>query len=89
MASIPKSVLLSPQLFAVRTIDIDNSMEKYYQRNYINIDREEFDKWLLSIVPDDVKIMYEAIFNSYKIVNDSLEVKINYKNTEIIEKQSF
>ena len=55
---IPKDVLMSPQLFAVRTIDIKNRIERYYQRHYINIDRNAFDKWLESIVPpgcDDYK----------------------------------
>ena len=42
---LPKSALLSPQLFAVRTIDMKNSIERYYQRHYINIDRSEFDRW--------------------------------------------
>ena len=32
---VPKSVLMSPQLFAVRVLDFDNSNERYYQRNYI------------------------------------------------------
>jgi len=41
---IPKSVLISPQMFAVRTIDINSGVERYYQRHYINIDRNEFDK---------------------------------------------
>jgi len=35
---LPKSVILSPQMFAVRTIDMDNSIERYYQRHYINIE---------------------------------------------------
>ena len=58
---IPKSVLLSPQLFAVRTIDLDNSLERYYQRHYINIDRQKFDKWLEEIVPQEVKIINNSI----------------------------
>lgn len=48
---LPKSVIVSPQMFAVRTIDNDNSIERYYQRHYINVDREAFDKWLISLIP--------------------------------------
>lgn len=63
---VPKEVLQTPQLFAVRTIDFDNSLERYYQRHYINIDRYQFDKWLLSIVPAEVKIFEETVFKSFE-----------------------
>ena len=48
---LPKSVLVSPQLFSVRTVDMQSRIERHYQRHYLNIDREEFDKWLESLVP--------------------------------------
>ena len=46
--SIPRSVLVSPQMFSVETIDFDNNLVRNYQRHYINIDRERFDRWLFS-----------------------------------------
>lgn len=36
---LPQHVLVGPQLFVVRTIDLQNATERYYQRFYINIDR--------------------------------------------------
>jgi geranylgeranyl reductase len=59
---IPKSVLISPQLFAVRTLDLPNSLEVFYQRHYINIDREEFDKWLQSLIPRSVDIVNGCLY---------------------------
>jgi len=47
--SIPKSVLVSPQMFSVETIDFDNKMVRTYQRHYINVDRECYDRWLYSL----------------------------------------
>jgi Dehydrogenases (flavoproteins) len=73
---IPKSVLLSPQMFAVRAIDMQNSVERFYQRHYINIDRGMFDKWMVSIIPDSVKISLGSLFKSYEVCND--HVLINY-----------
>jgi flavin-dependent dehydrogenase len=40
---LPQQVLVDPQLFVVRTIDLHDKIEKYYQRHYINIDREKFE----------------------------------------------
>jgi len=52
--TLPKEVLVDPQIFSVRTMDLESGIEKWYQRMYINMDRNRFDKWLLSLVPDTV-----------------------------------
>lgn len=79
---IPKSVLLSPQLFAVRTIDIKNSIERYYQRHYINMDRNEFDRWLESIVPSSVDILNGCIFKSYEENDDFVIIRYSCKGKD-------
>lgn len=48
---VPERVLSGPQVFAVRTVDLAANLERLYQRFYINIDREAFDRWLVSLVP--------------------------------------
>ena len=63
---IPKQVLVGPQLFDVRTIDIQNKIERYYQRHYINIDRGKLDSWLVSLIPSSVDIRCGFIFKSYE-----------------------
>lgn len=47
--SIPKEVLTSPQMFCVQSIDFDNTLSRTYQRHYINVDRERYDRWLVSL----------------------------------------
>lgn len=63
---LPKKVLTEPQLFTVRTIDIQNSIERYYQRHYINVDREKFDQWLVSLIPQEVDIRCGCLFKKYE-----------------------
>jgi len=53
---LPKSVLAEPQLFVVRAIDLPQRLERFYQRYYINMDRQQFDRWLLSMVPPSVEV---------------------------------
>ncbi len=84
--SIPKSVLLSPQMFAVRTIDIKNSVERYYQRHYINIDRSEFDKWLESIIPASVTVINGCVFKSFKEKEDHVAVRFNHRGRDFEKK---
>ena len=50
--SIPKDLLVSPQMFSVKTIDFDNDITRSYQRHYINVDREKYDRWLVSLCSD-------------------------------------
>jgi len=61
---LPKSVLVEPQLFVVRAIDLPNGLERFYQRFYINMDRQRFDQWLLSLVPPNVDLRLGLQFNA-------------------------
>ncbi len=83
---IPKSALLSPQMFAVRTIDIANGLECYYQRHYINIDRNEFDKWLESIIPPSVTVMNECVLKSFEEKEDHVTVRFNHRGKDFEER---
>ena len=76
---IPKSVLLSPQLFAVRVIDLDNTIERYYQRHYINVDRGKFDKWLMDMIDSDVQIVNESIYKTHQEKEDHVIVTFHKK----------
>ncbi len=54
--TLPKSVLVDPQLFAVRTLDLPTGLTRHYQRFYVNMDRAKFDRWLISLIPSSVPI---------------------------------
>lgn len=83
---LPKTVLLSPQLFAVRTIDIKNNIERYFQRHYININREEFDKWLLDLAAMKAEVRTNCIFHSFKEENDEITVNYSCNGNKFSEK---
>lgn len=52
--TLPKDIMVDPQIFSVRTIDLQNNSERHYQRFYMNLDRHKFDLWLESLVPPTV-----------------------------------
>ena len=43
---VPSDVLVSPQLFSVKAIDLPSGLNRQYQRFYLNMDREKFDRYL-------------------------------------------
>jgi geranylgeranyl diphosphate/geranylgeranyl-bacteriochlorophyllide a reductase len=55
---LPRQILSGPQLFSVRVVDLDNQIDRSYQRHYINMDRKKFDSWLVSQVPEDVDRLF-------------------------------
>ncbi len=88
--SIPKSVLVSPQMFSVETIDFDNDIVKNYQRHYINVDREQYDRWLISLCDGSIDKMFSTRYrgstkstNGYivKLLKDGKKIEIS---TDII-----
>ncbi len=72
---IPKEVLVDPQLFAVRAIDLTNKQERLYQRFYLNMDREKFDKWLVSILPAGVERKFHTLFKDFAEIPGGYEIR--------------
>lgn len=58
--NLPSSILVDPQIFAVKTMDLVSGLVRHYQRYYLNIDRHRFDLWLTSLIPSSVKIFDRA-----------------------------
>lgn len=80
--TLPKDIMVDPQIFSVRTIDLQNNSERHYQRFYMNLDRHKFDLWLESLVPPTVTRFFgrcksvSARDGSYRLVcrgNDGTE----------------
>ena len=55
--TLPKDILVDPQIFAVKTLDLNSGRQRYYQRAYLNLDRKKFDKWLLDMVPENITVI--------------------------------
>ncbi len=82
---LPKSVLVDPQLFVVRAIDVQQKIERYYQRYYINMDRRKFDCWLLSMVGSSVDIRLGCRFKSYESENGNFKLTLIQNNKSYVE----
>ncbi|HEY8499429.1 MAG TPA: FAD-binding protein [Clostridia bacterium] len=83
---VPVSILVDPQLFLVRTIDLDNRIERYYQRFYLNIDRLKFDRWLVSKVPESVDLALGCTFKTCSGESDYVNISFSYNGKSYSEK---
>ena len=82
--SIPKSVLVSPQTFYVESIDFDNDLVRDYQRHYINVDRESYDRWLVSLCENSCERLFSTRYRGTRKEENKYVVKL-LQNNETIE----
>lgn len=75
---VPHEVLVGPQVYAIRAIDFDNQMERYYQKKYVNIDRAKFDAYLLSLAAarSNVTVWQGASASDIQEEKDSVSVSV-------------
>jgi geranylgeranyl reductase len=83
---LPKDVLVSPQIFVVRTIDLKSGRERFYQRHYINLDREKLDAWLFSLAQDAVSYLPHTLFKSCRQKSDRVELELWSRGKSFKEK---
>lgn len=55
--TLPKHILVDPQIFSVRTMDLESGIQRWYQRMYINMSRKKFDDWLIRLIHDEVQVL--------------------------------
>ncbi|MCL2496695.1 MAG: FAD-dependent monooxygenase, partial [Clostridiales bacterium] len=72
--TLPKDVLVSPQIFSVRTIDVKEKLIRHYQRHYINLNRHKFDLWLINKIPDHIEVHNNAVCTSIDTDKEGYQV---------------
>ncbi|MCL2021824.1 MAG: FAD-binding protein [Betaproteobacteria bacterium] len=80
--TLPKDVLVDPQIFAVKTMDIKQNLARYYRRFYINLDRHRFDMWLTSLIPAHVAIAACSGCKGIRKVGELYEITYMQNKTE-------
>lgn len=84
--ALPSGVLVGPQLFSVRTIDLATGGERFYPRDYINVDREKFDRWLVSLIPPQVELRWQALFRGVEKTEQGFRVSfVQGGKVEVVE----
>ena len=79
--TLPKEVLVDPQIFSVKTIDLSSGLIRHYQRCYINMDRHKFDMWLCSMIPPGISRI-EGLCRDVEAVDGGYRVTYSHCGTE-------
>ncbi len=79
--SVPEGIKVSPEIKVIRTMDIRDGFTRYYPRNYVNVDRERFDSWFLS-VSSEKHDFFEGTCIGVEKYGDNYRVKFLDSNGE-------
>ncbi|MBI4676864.1 MAG: oxidoreductase [Elusimicrobia bacterium] len=71
---LPGKVLVEPQVSALRLIDMDSRTQRFLSRRYANVDRDAFDRWLVSLVPARVKTAFDCTVRGCRRAGSGHEV---------------
>ena len=53
--NMPTDILIEPQTFALKVMDLGYPTERSYQKHYFNMDRAKFENWLIDLIPPYVE----------------------------------
>ncbi len=75
---LPGQVLVSPQVFTLKGVDLDNSMNRYYQKQYVNIDRVKFDAYMVerAIRRDNVTLWEDTTVTGFEETTEGVAVQV-------------
>ena len=83
---LPRAVLVEPQLFCVRAVEAPAGPARFYQRHYVNIDREAFDRWLVSMVPAGVSARFGCRFEGLRRTGRGFCIGLRAGRTRFVER---
>lgn len=80
--NLPTDILTNPQIFSVKTYDLQTQLVRNYQRTYINFNRHKFDLWLKSLIPTNVDVRHNTLCKNIERIIDGYQVTFIENNEE-------
>lgn len=86
--SVPKEVIVQPNVKYVKAFDMDSNISKIYKKDYINVNRELFDRWLFSLIGKDVTKMLSTVYKRHRREGNLyiVELASNKKTIHVLTK---
>ncbi|XKM12736.1 FAD-binding protein [Orbaceae bacterium ac157xtp] len=79
--NLPTSILTNPQIFSVKTFDLQSGLVRNYQRTYINFNRHQFDLWLKTLIPAHVEVHHNVLCKKIERIIEGYQITYIDDNT--------
>lgn len=87
--NLPIDILTNPQIFSVKTFDLQTNLVRNYQRTYINFNRHKFDLWLKSLIPNHIDVRHNTLCKNIERIVDGYQITFVENNEEKIIKAKY
>ncbi len=85
----PKEIFTSPIPTNLIVMDWDSMKEATFDANFANMSRKAFDRWLLSLVPQNVQIAEMTKLLDIQAKTDALDVQLQHQQTSMTLKARY
>lgn len=75
--NIPEEILTTPQIYSVRTLDVESGDERSYFKGYVNMDRNKFNAFMQGLIPQEVTFVKNC--RVLNVERDTEGFKLSYK----------
>lgn len=86
--NLPTDILIRPQTFALKVMDLGFPTERTYLKHYFNMDRAKFEAWLIDLIPDYVEKKERTYVKDFQRCPEGVELIVkdrkNGKENSII-----
>ena len=79
---IPRELVSDPQLFYVRSVDLETGREGRYQRHYTNVNRGRLDRYTLELLPATVERRTGCLYRGHRETGGRLVVSVRSGETD-------
>ncbi len=84
---LPETLFLEPRWVNFRYHDWDRDIRKPTELRFANVDRAGFDDWLISLLPDNVKVVGSATLAGFSHEDDCVRVSVKRPDGSMSELQ--
>lgn len=81
---LPDSIYVEPQIFSIRTIDLQLRREANFSRHYLNIDRHLFDLALIHNIPEHIQLQLNSVCQKIEPYNNGYLITFKELSTHKI-----
>jgi flavin-dependent dehydrogenase len=82
IAPVPRSMVRAPEHVNFRYVDWDRSIRKPTSLRFLNVDRGEFDEWLVSLLPANVDVVGSSPVRGFTQDREGVTVTARVDGTE-------
>lgn len=79
--NLPTDILIAPQTFALKVMDLGYPVERSYQKHYFNMDRAKFESWLIGQIPDHVEKRERRYVKEFHRCQNGVELIVKNRQT--------